>query len=148
MRPSAKTIFLIVLLMALYLIPGYGPSKAQSQEAQKTGAVDGAAASAIPDLADIVPKKTALTGRLAALENRLKGGPDIPAIQKRYDEISVDLEMPSGRRRNLARGKKRPGRELMAGASNVSTAGLGHSPARGVFYFHGFRHFSQPPGVS
>ncbi len=43
----------------------------------------------------LFPLATALSGRLTTLEKRLKSGPDISVIQKRYDTIATDLKIPS-----------------------------------------------------
>ena len=94
MRLPTNKILGVVLFMALNLLPGYWLSHAQSQGEHKTG-TGGRPASAIANLADIIPLAAELTGRLAALENSMKGGPDIAAIQKKYDGIEANLTAPS-----------------------------------------------------
>ena len=97
MRLSAKKILWIVLFISLNLLPGYGLSHAQSQGEHKTGPGE-RPASAIPNLADIIPLAAELSGRLAALENSMKGGADIAAIQKEHDWIEANLTAPSDQR--------------------------------------------------
>jgi hypothetical protein len=94
MKLPANKILGVLLFISLNFLPGYGLSHAQSQGEYKTGA-GGRPASAIPNLADIIPLAAELVGRLAALENSMKGGPDIDAIQKENDWIEANLNAPS-----------------------------------------------------
>ena len=42
-----------------------------------------------------------MSGRLAALENRIKGGLDISAVEKKYDGIEANLKDPADRLQQL-----------------------------------------------
>jgi hypothetical protein len=77
MKIFAKKILGAVLSMAVLLISSHGLAQEQYKGDQTSGAKQETLVSP-PDLADIVPSAAELTGRLAALENRTKGGLDIP----------------------------------------------------------------------
>ena len=100
MRLSAKKVLWVVLFISLNFLAGYGLSHAQSQGEHKTSP-GGTPASAIPNLADIIPLAAELSGRLAALENSMKGGADIAAIQKEHDWIEANLKAPSDQLKRL-----------------------------------------------
>jgi potassium-dependent mechanosensitive channel len=103
MHFSNKILFLVLAVMLLW-----SPSLLFAQEPervnQKTDVSKEPALSA-PDLADIVPLATALTGRQAALENRIKGGLDLYDVQKRYDSIATDLNIPADELKRLKKTK-------------------------------------------
>ena len=91
MRFFAKKILGIVLVIAVLLISSHGLAREPSKADQISG-VKQETLVAPPDLADIVPSATELSGRLAALENRTKGGLDISALEKKYDGIEANLK--------------------------------------------------------
>ena len=100
MRFHAKKILRIVLLIAAFLMSSNVPAQEPSPGDQTSGAKEGLPAAA-PDLADIVPLATELTGRLATLENRIKDGPDISVVEKKYDEIEANLKDYAGQLQRL-----------------------------------------------
>ncbi|MFV9645579.1 MAG: mechanosensitive ion channel domain-containing protein [Desulfobacterales bacterium] len=95
-----KKILGIVLPMAVLLISSHGLAHELPQSDQTSDAVREIPAPA-PDLADIVPLATELSGRLAALENRIKGGLDISSVEKKYDGIEANLKGPAGQLQRL-----------------------------------------------
>ena len=100
MRPPVNSVFGIMFFMSLSLMSGYGSCRAQSQGTQPAGTADKPSFS-IPDLADIVPMAAELSGRLATLENNIKGGPDIPEVENRYQRIEENLTGPAGQVQRL-----------------------------------------------
>ena len=100
MRLFVKKILWISLLMAVLLISNHGLAREQSQVDQTSGAKRETLVSP-PDLADIVPSATELSGRLAALENRIKGGLDISTVKKKYDRIEANLQGPASQLQRL-----------------------------------------------
>ena len=84
-----KIRFLFPLIMLL--IFSFGLAMAQSQEDHQPAAEQTASPAAL-DLADVVPMATKLTGRLADLENRIRDGLDIAAVEKQYDGIEARLQ--------------------------------------------------------
>jgi potassium efflux system protein len=95
-----KKILGIVLPMAVLLISSHGLAHELPQSDQTSDAVREIPAPA-PDLADIVPLATELSGRLAALENKIKGGLDISSVEKKYDGIEANLKGPAGQLQRL-----------------------------------------------
>ncbi len=100
MRFHANKILGIVLPIAVLLISSNVRAQEPSPGGQTLGAKEGIS-SAVPDLADIVPLAAELTGRLATLENRIKDGPDISKIEKKYDGIEANLKDPAGQLQRL-----------------------------------------------
>ena len=54
-----------------------------------------------PDLADIIPSAAELNGRLAALENSIKGGLDVSAVEKKHAVIESNLKGSVGQLKRL-----------------------------------------------
>ena len=100
MRISAKKILGVVLAMAVLLISSHGLAHEQSRGDQTSGAEQKSLLT-VPDLADIIPLAAELSGRLTAFNNRLKSGPDISVIEKKYDEIDAHLKAPADRLQRL-----------------------------------------------
>jgi len=100
MRLPAKKILWVVLPMALLLISSHGLAHESSQVGQATGA-KGELPAPAPDLAEIIPLATKLSGRLAALENRIKGILDISTVEKKYAEIKANLKSPTAQFQRL-----------------------------------------------
>ena len=93
MRFPAKKILCVVLPMAVLLIASHVLAQEQSQGERTPGAKQELSAT-VPDLADIIPSATALSGRLVALENKIRGGLDVSAVEREYTRIEADLKDP------------------------------------------------------
>jgi small-conductance mechanosensitive channel len=89
-----KKAVLLVLLMALLPVSSYVAAQEQSQGDQPSTA-QGESSVGEPDLADIIPLATELSGRLADIENRIESGLDISAVKEKYDEIEANLKDPA-----------------------------------------------------
>ena len=81
----------ILFPLTMLLIFSFGLAMAQSREDHQSAAEQAANPAAL-DLADVVPRAAALTGRLADLENRIRGGLDIASVEKQYDGIEARLQ--------------------------------------------------------
>ncbi|MBI3796905.1 MAG: hypothetical protein HY268_08050 [Deltaproteobacteria bacterium] len=90
MRCSLQTLCRVGLLLALLL----SPEKLAAQDPQ--GAQFSAAATAqppaVPELADLVPRVTALSNRLASLEAMIADGVDLGRVKKQLEEISAIID--------------------------------------------------------
>ena len=104
MRLFARRIFGIVFPMAVLLISSQGLAH-QSSQGDQTSAVKAELPGVTPDLADIVPLAAELIGRLATLENRIKGGVDIPAVEKKVEGIEANLKEPVAQLQRLRNSK-------------------------------------------
>jgi potassium-dependent mechanosensitive channel len=104
MRLIAKTILGGVLATAIFLISSHAMAQEQSKADQPSG-IKQETPVAPPDLADIIPSAAELSGRLAALENRIKGGLDISKFEKKYDKIEANLKNPSVQLQRLKNSK-------------------------------------------
>jgi hypothetical protein len=100
MRFPAKKILCVVLPIALLLIashvwaleePPDNPTSSTKQELSET----------IPELAEIIPLSTALSSRLVALENKIRGGLDVSAVEREYTRIEADLKDPADQLQRL-----------------------------------------------
>ncbi|MGD1971928.1 MAG: hypothetical protein PVF24_09960 [Desulfobacterales bacterium] len=104
MKHLVKKILGVVLPMAVILISSHALPHEQSQVAQTTTAKAEAPAPA-PDLAEIIPLATKLTGRLAVLENQIADLLDISAVQSNFVEIEASLKDPAGQLQRLKESK-------------------------------------------
>jgi len=96
----ATKILGIVLAIAVLLISSNVPAQEPSPGDQGPGAKERISVGAL-DLADIIPLAAELTGRLATLENAIKRGLDISAVENKYDRIEMELEGPAGQLQRL-----------------------------------------------
>ncbi|MHC5143404.1 MAG: hypothetical protein ACYSOY_07425, partial [Planctomycetota bacterium] len=95
---TAKQTVGFILWMLLLL-----PNNTVAQEAsdpEPTASVQAESVS-VPALADIIPLATELKGRLATLENKIKTGPNIEAVEKQYGQLEVDLKAFTSRLQQL-----------------------------------------------
>jgi hypothetical protein len=90
--------------MAVILISSHALPHEQSQVARTITAKAEAPAPA-PDLAEIIPLATKLTGRLAVLENQIADLLDISAVQSNFVEIEASLKDPAGQLPRLKESK-------------------------------------------
>ncbi|MFC1825264.1 mechanosensitive ion channel family protein [Thermodesulfobacteriota bacterium] len=104
MRLTKKMIIGSVVLAALLLISSQAPAEDQPQVDQTAG-LKGELPSPAPDLAEIIPLATKLTGRLAALENRVAGLLDMDAVGRKYSEIEENLKGPADQLKGLKNSK-------------------------------------------
>ena len=81
---------LILFPLTMLLIFSFGLAMAQPKENPQP-AVEREISATVPDLADIVPLATKVSGRLKDLERRLKSGLDLSAIDKQYGGIEERL---------------------------------------------------------
>jgi small-conductance mechanosensitive channel len=101
----AKKILWAMLVMAVVLMSSRVLAQDQSQGDQTSGAKQDPAA-AVPDLADIIPLASELSGRLAALENKITGLLDISAVERKYTGIEENLKEPAEQLQKLKDSKK------------------------------------------
>jgi hypothetical protein len=99
MRMIAKRPIGTMLLLML-LVASNNTAAQEASQAEPTASVQ-AEVVAAPDLADIIPLATELTGRLATLENKIETGPNIAAVEKQYGELETDLENFASRLQQL-----------------------------------------------
>jgi len=96
MRFPAKKILYVVLPMAVLLTASHLLAHEQSQSDQTSGdKPDVSVAVPVPELADIIPSATALSSRLVALEEKIRGGLDVSAVEREYTKIEADLKVPA-----------------------------------------------------
>jgi small-conductance mechanosensitive channel len=93
MRPPAKKIFGIVLLMAVLLLSSHLIAHAQAQGDQSV-ATKPKLPAALPDLADLIPLAAELSGRLAVLEKTVAARVDLSAVEKNLSGIEANLQNP------------------------------------------------------
>ena len=82
MRDSAKKIFRVVLPITVLLVSSHVLAQEQSDGDQPSEKKQDVSVSA-PDLADIIPKVTKLSGDLATLDNRVTGVLDISELEEK-----------------------------------------------------------------
>ena len=102
----------LVLPMALLLISVQVPAQEQSKSDQ-VPEVKEEVTITVPDLADIIPLATELSGRLATLENKITGVLDVSEVKRKYDSIRADLEGPAGQLQQLKESKDYSYRKLV-----------------------------------
>src|SRR5262245_9683061 len=86
MNCSLQNLFRASLLLVLLL----SPDRLTAQEPQGTQspAAGTQQPSAVPELADLIPLATGLTGRRSSLEKTIAGGADRSAIEEQLGEVS------------------------------------------------------------
>jgi small-conductance mechanosensitive channel len=87
----AKNIFGLVLSVVVLLISSHVAAKQQSPDNQTPEAKQRSIV-AVPELGQIIPLAAKLSGRLAALENGIKGGVDVSPVEKEYAGIEANLK--------------------------------------------------------
>ena len=100
MRLPAKKILGIVLSMGMLLISSQLVAQEQSP-GEKTSAGKQESPPAIPDLADITPLASKLTGRLKVLKIRVIGLLDASAFESKYAEIKANMTREADQLRRL-----------------------------------------------
>ena len=94
MRHPIKKILRLVLPIVVILISSQVLAIEQPNGDQTSGTKRDVSVSA-PDLADIIPKATKLSGDLATLENRVTGVLDVSEFEKKYARIEENLKDPA-----------------------------------------------------
>ena len=93
MRTVAKRILVILLSMAVFLIPSQMVAQDQPDDGPPVAKQEQVVE--VPDLADIIPLATELSGRLAALENNVAGlSQDVSEFENMYAVIEKNLKAP------------------------------------------------------
>ena len=95
MRLPENKMLGVVLTMAVLLISSHALANQQPQGEQPADAKRELSA-AVPVLADIIPLAAKLTGRLAALENAVEGGPEDSAVEGQYAGVEANLNGLAG----------------------------------------------------
>ena len=94
MKCSTKKILTVMLPIALLLISSHVLAQEQPEGDQTSGTKRDVSESA-PDLADIIPLATKLSGDLATLENSITGVVDISEVEEKYARIEENLKDPA-----------------------------------------------------
>ncbi|MBT8369834.1 MAG: hypothetical protein KJO34_02660, partial [Deltaproteobacteria bacterium] len=112
MKLSAKKILRVVLPITVLLIPNHvlGQDQPQGNQLPDTKREMPVV---VPDLADIIPLATKLTGRLTVLENQIADLLDISAVQSNFVEIEASLKDPAGQLQRLKESKEYRYRKLV-----------------------------------
>ena len=100
MRHFAKKILGLVLPIAVILISSLVLAQEQPK-ADQTPEAKQDVSEPLPDLGDIIPKATKLSGDLAVLENRIAGAPDISEFEEKYAGIAENLKDPAAQLQKL-----------------------------------------------
>ena len=91
MKFSGKKRGAVMLLMAFLLTSVPAQAQVQTPGDQASGMKNELSA-AVPELSEIIPLSTKLYGRLAVLENAIRGVLDVSEFQKKYAEIEKNLK--------------------------------------------------------
>ena len=94
MRHSAKKILRVVLPIAVILVSSHVLAQEQPDGDQTSGTKRDVSKSA-PDLADIIPLATKLSGDLATLENSVTGVLNISEFEEKFARIEENLKDPA-----------------------------------------------------
>jgi small-conductance mechanosensitive channel len=85
-----KTVFpIFLLLISSQLLAEEQPKGDQAREAKQE------VSDPVPDIADLIPKATKLSGDLAILENRVSGVIDTSKFEEKYAQIEESLKDPA-----------------------------------------------------
>ena len=95
MRKTTYLILGIVLLWAVFLVPGYVLAS-QQQEERQAADTNQKPDMAVPDLSKIIPLSANLSGLFTRLKNNLEVSDDFSAVEKEYAAIGADLEILTG----------------------------------------------------
>ncbi|MGB5486294.1 MAG: hypothetical protein WBN06_02780, partial [Lysobacterales bacterium] len=112
MKLSAKKILRVVLPITLLLISNHvlgqdQPEGDQLPDTKRELPV------VVPDLADIIPLATKLSGRLAILEKKISDVRDVSEVERNYAEIEATLKDPADQLQRLKESKKYRHRKLV-----------------------------------
>jgi potassium efflux system protein len=102
------TLVMISMLMAVFLISGHALAQVQSPGDQTSSAEEAPAEETpieVPNLDEIIPLASQLSGRLAILKNEVSDLLDISAIEKKLDGVEDSLKDPAGQFQSLKASK-------------------------------------------
>jgi len=105
MKLSAKKILRIVLPIAALLIPIQVLAQELSIDDQTSGTKREVSVSA-PDLADIIPLATKLSGNLVILENKVNSVLEVSEIERKYASIEANLKGPAAQLQKIKDSKE------------------------------------------
>ncbi len=93
MRFDAKNVFRVLFLLVVISVLVFpdGQLAAQEPKASQPATAEKEKPPAIPDLADLIPLATELSGRLAVLTNKIAAGLDVSEIEKSFSKIQENL---------------------------------------------------------
>jgi small-conductance mechanosensitive channel len=91
MRPLARSFLAPALLVFVFLIWCQASAQQQSSD-NKTSEAARESIPATPQLGQIIPLATELSGRFAVLENKLKAGLDVSQLETKYAGIEKELK--------------------------------------------------------
>ena len=86
MRFSLQNLFRAILLLTLSLAPGR--LTAQESPGTQPPAAATEQPPAVPELADLIPLATALSGRLASLKKFITGGVDLSRVEQQLGDLT------------------------------------------------------------
>ncbi len=113
MRRTAKGILAVMLPMAVFLISNQVAAQEQSQGDRPSDAKQELSVTE-PDLADITPLATKLSGRLAALKNKVTDlSLDVSEFERKYAAIEANLRRHAGQLQQLKDSKDHRLRRLV-----------------------------------
>ena len=94
MRHSAWNYLKFVLPIAVILLSSHVLAEEQPKDDQ-TREIKQDDSEPVPDLADLIPKATKMSGELASLENKVSGILDISEFEEKYARIEENLRAPA-----------------------------------------------------
>lgn len=93
---ACSTLFVAVITLASVCHASVIENKATNESpGTTTNLTEKKQVVAVPNIADVIPLASKLTGRLADLENRVKGIRDIAVVEIKYAEIETALQDPA-----------------------------------------------------
>ena len=92
--------FFFLLLIPLLVSPD-GSMATQEPNGSQPAAAEKEEPLALPELVDLLPLATELSGRLAVLEEEIRVGPDLTAVEKDLSRIVANLENHSAQLEGL-----------------------------------------------
>jgi small-conductance mechanosensitive channel len=100
MRANAKKVFWFIFSIGMLLFLSQSQAQEQSP-GDNTPNTKQESLTEVPDLADIIPLASRLSGRLESLENNIIGLPGVPEFEKEYDVIEANLTLHEGELQRL-----------------------------------------------
>jgi hypothetical protein len=79
------------MLLVLLLLVANTPAAQEASPAEPIASVE-ADVVTVPDISEIIPMAAELSGRLAALENKVQNKIDLPLFEKKYIEIQTRIK--------------------------------------------------------
>ena len=98
MKISAK---LTLGIMLLLLLSSNNTAAQEASQAEPIASVQAEEVSTAPDISEIIPMAAELSGRLAALENKVRSKLDPASLRNKYTEIEANLDRDTDRLKQL-----------------------------------------------